>query len=43
VMDFEKMLTQFVDDLAVFTPRTLPDNYKGKFTPIEYHLTALDT
>ena len=43
VMDFEKVLTQFVDDLAVFTPRTLPDTYKGKLTPIEYHLTALDS
>ena len=43
VMDFDKMLTQFVDDLAVYTPRTLPDNYTGKFTPVEYHLTALDS
>ena len=43
VMDFEKVLTQFVDDLAIFSPRTLPDTYKGKFTPIEYHLTALDS
>ena len=32
VMDFEKVLTQFVDDLAIFSPRTLPDTYKGKFT-----------
>ena len=43
VMDFEKVLTQFVDDLAIFSPRTLPDNYKGMLTPIEYHLTALDS
>ena len=34
---------EIVDDLAVFSPRTLPDTYKGKLTPIEYHLTALDS
>ena len=27
--DYDAILDQFVDDLAVYTPRNNPDNYRG--------------
>ena len=31
--DYDAILDQFVNDLAVYTPRSNPNNYKGKCSP----------
>ena len=31
--DYNAILDKFIDDLAVYTPRNNPDNYKGKCSP----------
>ena len=35
-------LATFVDDLGIYTPKTLPSTYKGQYTPTQYHLLATD-
>ena len=41
--DYDQILKQFVDDLAIFTKRTTLKSYKGKFTASELHLLAVDS
>ena len=41
--DYDAILDQFVDDLAVYTPRNNLDNYKGKYSPMQMHLLAIES
>ena len=40
---YKDILETFVDDLAVYTPKTLPTTYKGKFNAMQLHLIAIDS
>ena len=40
--DYSSFLATFVDDLGIYTPKTLPSSYKGQYTPNQYHLLATD-
>ena len=41
-VNYESLLDQFVDDLAIYTPKVNPTNYKGKFSPMKMHFTAIE-
>ena len=41
--DYSSFLATFVDDLGIYSPKTLPSTYKEKYTPTQYHLLATDT
>ena len=41
--DYDQILKQFVDDLAVFTKRDTVKSYKGKFSATELHMLAIDS
>ena len=41
--NYESLLDQFVDDLAVYTPKVTPDNYTGTFSPMKMHFTAIES
>ena len=42
LVNYEALLDQFVDDLAIYTPNVNPANYKGKFSPMKMHFTAIE-
>ena len=41
-VNYEALLDTFVDDLAVYTPKVNPENYKGKLSPMMIHFTAIE-
>ena len=32
-----------MDDLAVYTPKDTPNNYTGKYSPMQMHLIAIES
>jgi hypothetical protein len=42
VEEYDRILKQFVDDLAIFTSRDLPATYKGKLSAVEFHMKAVE-
>ena len=41
--NYESLLDQFVDDLAVYTHKDTPSNYTGKYSPMQMLFIAIES